>query len=118
MTERICRICGKKFIVRHSRQCTCSVKCSQENARQRNKQYTSDPMYKRLQHKRYKERYKPRVRSCKICGGPLEDNRQKYCLKCLLREYLYGNHKKAYMVLRQRGYDTETIQYEISQTEL
>ena len=53
-----------------------------------------------------------------ICGGPLEDNRQKYCLKCLLREYLYGDHKKAYMVLRQRGYDTETIRYEISQTEL
>ena len=118
MIERICRICGKKFVVKHSRQCTCSVKCSQENARQMNRQYVADPTYKMLQHKRYKARYQPKVHTCRICDGPLEDNRQKYCLPCLFREYLNGDRKKAYMVLRQRGFDTETIQYEISQTEL
>lgn len=114
MSERICRICGKKFYSNHPSKCTCSEKCSLTNARLRNKEYYSRTAYKALKHERYTKSYQRRIRYCHICGDELPDGRQKFCLTCLFKEFLYGDHLRAYRRLKLRGYNCAEIREEIS----
>ena len=109
-----CRICGTPFETTSPKKCTCSPECSKIYEKRRHKMYRETPEAKALMRKRYLENYKPRIRYCRICGEKLPDGRQKFCLRCLLHEYIYGNYRLAYKRLVLRGYDGDSIRREIS----
>jgi hypothetical protein len=80
----------------------------QQNAEDR--EYAEKAMAKRKEY--YKEHYKPTVHYCQVCGEPLPDGRQTYCLRCLVSTYMTAEQpykQIAYNRLALRGYDKAMI---------
>lgn len=116
MYDKICKICGKPFLAANPRYNICSEECRRENRRQYDK-YKNHRYYRteKATAKRkvyYKEHYKPTVHYCQVCGDPLPDGRQTYCLRCLVSTYMTAEQpykQIAYNRLALRGYDKAMI---------
>lgn len=70
---------------------------------------------KERQHELYMKRKKPTWRRCSICGDPLDHGNQKYCLGCLLDNYVNGNREErnhAFHCLTGRGYSSKEALHE------
>lgn len=70
---------------------------------------------KERQHELYMKRKKPTHRRCTICGGLLDNGNQRYCLNCLLDNYINGEREErdhAFHCLTSRGYSSRTATIE------
>lgn len=67
---------------------------------------------KERQHELYMKRKKPTHRRCAICGRFLDNGNQRYCLNCLLDNYINGEREErdhAAHCLQSRGYSTQAM---------
>lgn len=117
MYSLICTECGKCFDSPNSNYKTCSTKCRTERSKRTNNQrmaiYRDTTINKYYRQVYYKEHYVPVIKVCKSCGTVLDDGRQNFCLDCLLKDYLHGDHNTARQRLACRGYDKAMILEEI-----
>ena len=111
--EKVCPVCKKRFIAISTKHYLCSDACRKQHISESHKIYYSE--YKnQVKLKQYhKEHYIPVIKYCATCGDQLPHGKQKFCLKCLLNEYLHGDSFKAYTRLKNRGYTGQTIMQEI-----
>lgn len=121
MVEVKCPVCGKVFMSKQSNYKLCSPECKKKRIYQH---YHSEK-YKQTR-KRYKQSKKGREiyqkalekhrvkKHCKLCGKLLPNGNQKYCFDCLLKGWSEGDQSMK-RILWNRGYDSETIEYELKQ---
>lgn len=112
MYDKICKVCGKPFHAANPRYLVCSAEC-RKIYQTRYKQIYAEthPDYVIRQRLRKYRRavhiYKPIEKPCALCGEILPDGRQKYCLRCLISEFISKGGKAgspAYRILLMRGY--------------
>lgn len=108
----ICAICNTTFENNstHFRK-YCSDECATEGKRIAADKYVKTHKDK-IQEKRNKLK---KIAVCLGCGDILPNAKQTRCLNCLLRDYKYHYCETAYSRLHSRGYDKETIEYEIKE---
>ena len=108
MYEKICKVCGKPFRAANPNYCLCSDECRKirqtEHNHNAHKKFVHTGRYKKYLHNYYKAHYKPTVHYCISCGDKLPDGRQRYCLKCLVKDYIENGSNAAYRRLQLRGY--------------
>lgn len=116
--EIVCKICGKPITTINPRYTICSDECRKINNRQNGRNWAlNNPGKISAKSKKYHEtHYISQVHYCKKCGGKLENNRQSYCMDCLLDAYQQKRtHSWAQSVLLSRGYDKEAVLFEIEE---
>lgn len=115
-----CKICGKEFNARQSNHTLCSDECRKENRKRVWQKIKADP-YLHKQHKIQANKYniakrkanpKPHKR-CIQCGGDTGSYYAKYCLDCLLDNYLKSPNRVNCSRLNNRGYDKAEIMFEL-----
>ena len=117
MSLKVCKICGKKFETGRGNRKTCSPECQKNNKKLYDSEY--DKANKEKINAKYKERYRRKkqiTKYCVLCGGKLANNRQLYCLDCILRDFKYGNGKAIQTAkdrLYSRGYNLQAAWAEI-----
>lgn len=110
--EIVCKICGKPITTINPRYTICSDECRKINNYQNGRNWAlNNPGKISAKSKKYHEKhYARQVHYCKKCGGKLENNRQSYCMDCLLDAYQQKRtHSWALSVLSCRGLDKEAI---------
>lgn len=85
MAERICKICGKRFIPHNPVQVCCDAKCSAKNGRNNSRDYQRQ---KRAQEKKPEKKI-PKVKVC-----------DSYCNGCIYQGYATGDLKLCEYMLR------------------
>ncbi len=118
--EKTCKVCGKPFITNHPRYCVCGDECRQINTNIAGKRYWQNNREKVLLKRKasYKKRksISRKIYYCKTCGGEVEHGKQTHCIDCLLKAYKRKDTRGwALHVLSCRGYDAETIRFEIEE---
>lgn len=115
-----CKICGKEFNAHQSNYTLCSDECRKENRRRVWQKIKADP-YLHKQHKIQANKYKIAKRKanpkqhkrCIQCGCDTGSYYAKYCLDCLLDNYLKSPNGVNYSRLNNRGYDKAEIMFEL-----
>jgi hypothetical protein len=112
MYEIKCCICGKEATVVNSRYKTCSKTCSKALTEKLKREWCENHPSRKT--KAYRSKRKKNY-YCHVCGAVLSHGCQKYCFDCLLKNYKYGDRKRAYHILYCRGYDRDEIKNAIKE---
>ena len=115
MYDKICPVCGSAFQSPNPCYKYCSDPCRKTVSDKRKREYSRIYYQKTLDAQRAyrKKHYKHVGRCCEDCGALLPDGRQRYCLDCLLKDYIENKSRIAYARLACRGYDRELIALEL-----
>lgn len=104
-----CVVCGKPFEAKNNRYLTCSKLCHEIHYKEYRKEYSEWYYTTPRGMQKRKEHYTRRVHTCVLCNSELPDGRQKKCLSCLIKGYLFDKNICAYRALYQRGFTKEDI---------
>lgn len=115
-----CKICGKEFEPHYYNVKYCSDKCRETGKTLSIRKYCRNHAEElreksRVYSKKIREMAGFEPHRCKICGEVIGNNRQSYCLDCLVKRACGENiseRRHARDVLFCRGYDAGMIQYE------
>ena len=120
---KACKWCGKEFESYH---CACKY-CCKECAKKAHKRQMADwqVLHREERAKSGKRRYNEKKikKKCRTCGVELPNNSQKWCLDCLLKEYIKSigtsqEHQRITVILASRGYNKEMIMNEIEERKI
>lgn len=123
---KLCKWCKKPFEPDSKHKKYCCEECAEAGQRRYKKEYKlkNTDKIKKKQLEYYKKHYKCKISHCKICGAELPHGKQKYCLDCLLKDFIKAKEESkkahthlftAYNRLHCRGYDKEAIETKIEE---